>query len=871
MSRPLREPRSASMRVNREAAEGLRSDDLGETAAPLYNAIMQAQANPTLEQKQVRTLRWTGWRKSYLPLLFAFFALSGSPAFSQSVASEASDPAALVNPLIGTTNGGNDYPGATLPLGMLAWSPEEPRNRPRPKVQGVPGSMRDERGRPAAPGGYEYSSTRISGFSLTHLMGTGCAGASGDIPFMPYAGDVTSSPAADGDAEIYGSTFAHDKETAKAGSYKVTLDNGITAELTATLRTGSGRFTYPQGKPAVMLVRTANSETGSSDARIHIDRATRTISGSVTSGNFCGYIGTADRRSYYTLYFVAHFDAPFSREGTWQDADARPGTLEARGGTSYGSSGFVPPGKGSGGWVVLDTSKSPTVGVRVGISYVSEQNAEANLRAENPEGTAFDTVREKAHATWNDILRRVLIEGGTRDEQVVFYTALYHTFLGENLYSDVDGRYLGMDQAVHQVSAPQRSQYSTFSGWDVYRSQLQLLALIAPDLAGDVAQSLLNQANQNGGEWDRWTHNAGITHVMNGDPAAPAIADILAFGAKNFDARAAFQSLLKAATVPTPHDLSKEGCEVECVGQRPSLDKWLSLHYIPVGANAWGPAADTLEDATADFAVSELARHMGDDAVHKQFLARAQYWKNVFNPQATTQGGYIQNRNADGSWPKFDPASDDGFVEGSAAQYLWMVPFNERGLFNLLGGSETASQRLNAFFYNPDGSLAVTESGGLHAELNNEPSIETPWLFDFLGQPWKTQEAVRKVLNTIWTNSPKGMPGNDDLGEMSSWYVWSAIGMYPEIPGRAELVLGSPLFREISIHRPAGDIVIKASGAATNSPYVQSLKVNGENSTKTWLPESFVERGGTLEYELSATPDKSWGTETEDAPPSFEP
>ncbi|QNI34725.1 glycoside hydrolase family 92 protein [Alloacidobacterium dinghuense] len=811
--------------------------------------------------------RWIGWSAGLLILL----AVGAATAWTQASDNVGGDPAALVNPLIGTTNGGNDYPGVTLPLGMFAWSPEEPRNRPRQQVQGVPGSMHDDRGRPAAPGGYEYSANRISGFSLTHLMGTGCAGASGDIPFMPYVGEVTSSPADDAGAEIYGSTFSHDEETAKVGYYKVKLANGVTTELTTTLRTGSGRFTYPAGKPAVMLVRTAYSETGSTDARVKIDAANRTVSGSVTSGNFCGYLGTADRRSYYTLYFVAHFDAPFLSIGTWQDSVARPKSKEAHGGTTYGPKGFVPPGKGSGGWMVLDTSKSASVGVSVGISYVSKENAEANLRAENPAGTTFETVRETAHVAWKNALSRIEIEGGTHDEQVVFYTALYHTLMGENLYSDADGHYTGMDGKVHTVAAPQKAQYSTFSGWDVYRSQLQLLTLLEPEIAGDFAQSLLNQANQNGGEWDRWTHNSGITHVMNGDPAAPAIADILAFGGTNFDTKAAYKSLLQAAIVPTAHDLSNEGCEVECVGQRPSLDQWLKLHYIPVGANAWGPAADTLEDATADFAVSELARRMGDDTTRRQFLERAQYWKNIFNPQATPEGSYIQNRNADGTWPKFDPASDDGFVEGSAAQYLWMVPFNEKGLFTMLGGMEKASQRLNAFFYNPDGSLAVTQSGGLHAELSNEPSIETPWLFDFLGQPWKTQEAVRRVLNTIWTNSPKGMPGNDDLGEMSSWYVWSAMGMYPEIPGRAELVLGSPLFTAIHIRRAAGDIVVKAHGAGTNAPYVQSLKVNGESTMKTWLPENFVEHGGTLEFELSGTPDKQWGTKAEDAPPSFEP
>jgi len=816
-------------------------------------------------------LGWSDCRIGWSAGLLVLLVMVTITARTQESDKVAADPASLVNPLIGTTNGGNDYPGATLPLSMLAWSPEEPRNRPRRQVEGVPGSMRDDRGRPAAPGGYEYSANRISGFSLTHLMGTGCAGASGDTPFMPYVGEVTSSPADDAGAEIYGSTFSHDEETAKAGYYKVKLENGVTTELTTTLRTGAGRFTYPSGKPAVMLVRTANSETGSTDAHVKIDATNRVVSGSVTSGNFCGYIGTADRRSYYTLYFVAHFDAPFLSTGTWQDSAIRSGTTEASGGTTYGTKGFVPPGKGSGGWVVLDTSKSASVGVRVGISYVSEANAEANLRAENPAGTTFEAVREKAHAAWKDALSRVEIEGGTREEQIVFYTALYHTLMGENLYSDVDGRYMGMDEEVHSLAAPQKAQYSTFSGWDVYRSQLQLLTLLEPDVAGDFAQSLLNQANQNGGEWDRWTHNSGITHVMNGDPSAPAIADVLAFGGTNFDAKAAYKSLLNAATVPTAHDLSNEGCEVECVGQRPSLDLWLKLHYIPVGANAWGPAADTLEDATADFAVSELARRMGDHATRRQFLERAQYWKNIFNPRATPEGGYIQNRNADGTWPKFDPASVDGFVEGSATQYLWMVPFNAQGLFTMLGGKEKASERLNAFFYNPDGSLSVTESGGLHAELNNEPSIETPWLFDFLGQPWKTQEAVRRVLNTIWTNSPKGMPGNDDLGEMSSWYVWSAMGMYPEIPGRAELVLGSPLFTAIHIRRAAGDIVVKAHGSGTNAPYVQSLKVNGKTTTKTWLPEGFVEHGGTLEFELSATPNKHWGTSAEDVPPSFEP
>src|SRR3954451_24891254 len=308
-------------------------------------------------------LRWNRWTAVSSAALLALI-VSTTAARELKSSNPADDPASLVNPLIGTTNGGNDYPGATWPLGMLAWSPEEPRNRPRQQVEGVPGSMRDDPGRPAAPGGYEYTSNRISGFSLTHLMGPGCAGASGDIPFMPYTRDITTSPADDLRAETYGSTFSHDDETAQPGYYKVKLANGVTPELTTTARTGSGRFTYPAGKPAVMLIRTANSETGSSDAHIHIDAAHRTVTGSVTSGNFCGYLGTADRRSYYTLYFTAHFDAPILSTGTWQDSAVRPNTVDAFGGTTYGDKGFVPAGKGSGGWLVFDTSKSPTVNVR---------------------------------------------------------------------------------------------------------------------------------------------------------------------------------------------------------------------------------------------------------------------------------------------------------------------------------------------------------------------------------------------------------------------------------------------------------------------------------------------------------------------------
>ncbi len=525
------------------------------------------------------------------------------------------------------------------------------------------------------------------------------------------------------------------------------------------------------------------------------------------------------------------------------------------------------------------------LGVRIGISYVSEANAAQNLEAETRGGTSFDGVAAHARAAWNARLNQIEIQGGTPEQQKVFTTALYHSQQTPTTYSDSNGQYRGMDGQIHQLGAGQTAQYANFSGWDVYRSQMQLVTWLDPRVGSDIAQSLLNQSVQDGGRWDRWTHLGGATHVMNGDPAAPAIADIWAFGGRAFDARAALTSLVHAAEVPTKEDLSAAGCPVECAGQRPGLDQYLKLHYIPLGAPAWGAAADTLEDVTADFGISALAGHIGDGAVQGRFLDRAQYWRNLWNPHAAPDGGYFMDRNADGSWPTteqdadndavqalkpFTPATGAGFVEGSAAQYVWMVPFNVAGLFRQMGGVAPASARLDRFFYDEKGAPAVTNAGELHAELNNEPSIETPWLYDFAAQPWKTQQLVHQVLKTLWVPTPKGILGNDDLGEMSSWAVFAFMGIYPEIPGRAEFVLGSPSFTHVVVHRPGGDVTIDAPLASPQAFYVQTLRVNGKPSSRTWLPETFALHGGTLHFDLGAALNQRWGSGRGDEPPSFE-
>jgi predicted alpha-1,2-mannosidase len=789
---------------------------------------------------------------------------------------EPDDAGGLVNPFIGTSGGGNTFPGAVLPFGMLSWSPE---------------NTRGDATRAAAPGGYHYEATRIRGFSLTHLSGTGCRGASGDIPFMPHTGEVASSPSADVKNEIYASSFSHDRERAVPGWYQVGLDSGVHVELAAERRSGIGRFTFPANVPAVMLVRTSDTQIGSGHASIRIDPQARTVSGSVTSGNFCGYLHRVNRRDYYTLYFVAVFDRPFASTGTWKDSALSPGSTQSEGGTTYGSDGYPPPGRGSGGWVEMDLGQGNVVTVRVAISYVSVENARANLEAELPSGRTLDEVRLSGRREWHDQLRKIMVTGGTPAAGRIFYTALYHSLLHMNVASDVNGEYRGFDGKVYRVKAPQRAQYANFSGWDVYRTQVQLVALLDRQVAADMAQSLLNQAAQNKGVWDRWTHNTGDTHVMEGDPSAPTVASIAAFGATTFDMKGALESLVRAATVATPLDSSDEGCRIMCPGQRPSLDKWLSINYIPTVSNSWGGAGATLELATADFAISQLAQRLGRRDLERQFLARSDYWRNVFNtkpnvvpPQARGNtpppqpaeapmpGGYIQNRNEDGTWPPLTPSASAGFAEGSSVQYTWMVPFNVRGLFDAMGGDSPALARLNAFFRRPDGSWALRNAGGLHAQMSNEPSIGVPWLYHFAGRPDLTAEILHEVLASLWSEAPNGIPGNDDLGTMSAWYVWASIGLYPYYPGRAELLVTPPLFRRVTIMpRDGRTITIDATGTVAGVPHIASVVLNGRRTTRSWVPESFVRDGGALTLELSSAPDRKWGSARSDRPPSFTP
>jgi len=716
----------------------------------------------------------------------------GAPAYSQ-----------LVNPFIGTAlniqnksgfayDSGDVFPGAAYPLGMLYFSPDTPSK---------------------LPGGYKYEDNKIQGFSLTHFSGRGCT-AYLDVPIMPIVGGVTTSPAT---VATYAATFSHANESANAGYYKVKLDTNVTVELTATPRTGVGRFTFPaSSQSSTLLVNSAGSVNGVTASSVTIDGAAREIYGSAASHVGCG-------TNAYTIYFSAKFGSAFSGAGTWN-------------GNAVSQALMSSTGTQSGAFVTFDTSQAPTVEMRVGISYVSLANARANLAAENP-GMGFDAVRAAAEAAWDKRLSVIEVQGGSHNEQVAYYTALYHALLHPNLYSDGNGDYMGFDGKVHTAPAG-HAQYHNIPGWDQYRTTARLRAVITPAESSDVAQSLVNDAQQGDGHVPRWQQTNADSHGMVGDGGSIWLADAYALGATAFDTAGALAAM--------------DGGQAKL---RENLLQYVNLGYIANDVSV------TLEYANADFAIAQFAAALGDAAKATMYGARAQNWQKLFN-KAT---GYLQPKDALGAWVAgFSPISQAGFVEGTASHYRWMVPFNLRGLFDLMGGNTAVVQALDTFFTKNNDGLASP-----YCWMGNEPSLNTPFSYAFAGAPARTQKVARDIELQLFTTAPSGIPGNDDGGTTSSWLVFAAIGIYPELPGVGGFVIGSPLFTSVTVHLAGGKLLqIHAPAAADNAPYVQGLKVNGTPTTSLWLPWSAVAAGGTLDFDLG-TSASSWGTGAADAPPSF--
>lgn len=725
-------------------------------------------------------------------------------------AAPASTPTQWVNPLIGTDpnpviregygwDTGNVFPGAVCPRGMVAWSPDTTHQR-------------------EIAGGYWYPDREIEGFSLTHFSGRGVVCLK-DIPFMPVIQPVSVSPGTHW--KQFAAAFSHANETAAPGYYRVKLDDGIQAEFTVTPRTGMARFTFPAAAAGTLLIRAGESVA---------------INGREVTGVCSNNIGGGKRP--YLVYFAAQFDRPFQSAGTWSGGDLRAGNNVAA--------------DNCGAILTFDPAAGAVVQARVGISYVSLEDARDNLARENP-GWDFDRVKQQADAQWNAVLNRIQVEGGTHAEKTAFYTALYHCFMHPNLLDDVNGRYPGMDGKIHSVAAGHH-QYQNIPAWDQYRSLAPLMALLVPAEDSDIVQSLVNYAQQDagvrpaGGGLPRWQQVNRNSGGMVGDGDDAIIATAYAFGANQFDTAAALAAMDKGASQP---GTTSDGFEV-----RRGLADDLKLGYVPDNV------AVTLEYCVNDFALSRFAAALGDREKQAVYQNRAQNWKNLFDDSTRL----LRPRDLDGSWAaNFSPTTKKGFTEGTAGQYVWMVNFNLGGLIDRLGGVEKTAEQLDQFFTNVNSGI-----GSAGAYMGNEPCEETPWVYDYVSKPARTQEVVRRIQRELFTATPGGLPGNDDAGALSSWLVFSYLGIYPEIPGVAGFVLGSPVFPKAAIHLENGaTIEIIGRHASTDNCYVQRLELNGHRTDNLWVPWSALSIGGVLDFSLGSRP-SAWGSGANSPPPSFD-
>ncbi len=799
----------------------------------------------------------------------ALAALAALPSAATAAGrSHGTDPTTLVDPFVGTAAGapdfgtgggaGNTFPGASLPFGMVQFSPDTfPAND-------------------NFAAGYSYRDTRLRGFSLNHISGAGCAGLQ-DVSIVPVAGRLTGSPATPGSYDLrtpYRPTFTHAAESAVPGAYTVTLDPGgageVRAELTATTRTGDARLRYPTPRPGSVLFNLGGSAMGDTAADVRLAPSGRELTGSVQSGYFC-YENTR-----YSVYFAARFSRPFAAYGTWTGARLAPGSRSAAERTP---SGPVPPvyrpvaggppaapgdpttGVQTGAYVTFAPSAAP-VELQVGLSYVSVGGALANLHREAT-GRSFAALRTAARRAWRTRLSQITLGGGSRANRRTFYTALYHAELMPNVYSDVDGRYRGMDGRVHRSAG---TEYANYSGWDIYRSQFPLVAMLDPAAAADMARSLIDEADTSSGQLPKWSLLGTENEIMTGDPADALIAEAYAFGARRFPVRHALADLVAGATRPGQ---STNNAYVERAG----LADYLRLGYVPVEDNtssaaqtvvhslAWGSVATTLEYALDDFAIARLARAVGQPVVCRRFAGRSENWRRTYNPA----DGYVQLRHADGTWATpFSPTSEDGFAEGDAAQYTWFVPQDVSGLAIALGGRATAARRLADFLNRLN---AGPES--MHAFLGNEPTLQTPYLDDWLGRPSAGAAAVHRALLGLYAPTANGYPGNDDGGEMASWWVLSALGLYPAVPGTDVLALTAPLFPRAAIALPHGRLTIDTAGAGGFSS-IAAVSINGRGEPRAWLPFSRLAGGATLHYRLVRAGGR-WATTATAAPPSYAP
>ena len=802
----------------------------------------------------------------------AMAATPPAPATATSKSTIASrDPVRDVNTFIGTQGEGNTFPGASAPFGLIQVSP-----------------ITDHYA------GYRYDDPKIRGFGHSFVSGAGCWAQGGQVAVLPVTGSVgpggdfdTSDPkAASFDYRKYAAPYTHAAEAGEAGYYRVHLldargggHGGIDVEATALTRAAAERYAFAPGATTgrvLVNVGQANEKHEVVGSVIEVV-GDRVVQGKLVTNSFCG-------GAQYTTWFRIEFDRPFKAFGTWDKDGGVPGSRRSVG---------VQWDVANGAWLEFDLGDARSITAISAISHVDADGARRNLDADGRRGgklLAFDAMRAQAQAAWRRELASVRVEGASDADRAVFYTALYHALLQPMTGNDADGRYRGYDDLIHHADG--WTYYEYFSLWDTYRSQNQLLAMLRPQRARDIARSMLAIHAEMG--WlPRWGYANFETNVMTGDPVTPWLVDLWRFGALQGREREAWDALWQNANGRPPAMSRAQG--------RAGNDTYLAQGFVPydraypskgMDADQHHDGSATLEYALADCALSQMATGLGDRAAAATLRERAGHWTRAWDPDVRDEAlgfrGFPRPRIEGGAFFEpthgaYSPRSDQGFHEGTAWQYQWLVQDDVAGLVAAMGGLDAARARLDAFFAYD--ALAADLQGGARANWvvgpysyynqyrynpNNEPDLHAPWMYVLLGQPWKTDLVVR-AAQALFRAAPDGVTGNDDLGTMSAWYLYSALGMYPAVPGTGQLLLHAPRFPRVEIDLQGGKtLVLEAPGADPRKPqYIDGVSIDGATHPQSWVDWSVLRNGGTVAYALSdAPPVEGWGTRAADLPVS---
>lgn len=756
-----------------------------------------------------------------------------SPARAQL---ESKEPVDYVDPTIGTLFGGFSFPGPAAPFGMVQLSPD------------TDGEF--------AYTGYQYADGFIRGFSHHHIESMGVK-SNGDLPFMPTTGPVLST-----DPRSWMSPYEHATEVAEAGYYRVLLDRyGIEAELTAGTRVGMHRYTFPPSPQANVILDVGHSASGWHPYAPGTHQASLDIVGDDM------VVGSAPTQGY-TIHFAAQFDRPFASFGAW---DSGPSPVAGKRSAT---------GNGAGGYVSFDTTEDRDVRVKVGVSFVSRANALENLTVEKPDWD-FDALRAETRVGWNDALSTISVNGANDADLTSFYTALYNAQHHPNVFEDVNGEYMGHDGRVH--SSDGYTQYANFSLWDTYRGENQLLATIQPARYHDMILSLLRIYEQ-AGRFPQWAMNNALPDYMEGDPVQPTIVDGYCRGLVDDSLVDEVYAALRSQAWDEPM-ADGTGKRSATQGGSATSGDGIYRDYAHRGymSGRGADASANFEYAIADFALALMADSLGNTADRDELLTRADNYRELINPST----GFAHPRNADGSWmADYSPEAPDYWKEGTGWQYTWAAPQDVRGLFDLVGkgrgGDGYVIDRLDTYFStaaadNPavaeaqktSTAFGVAYVGNQHAP-SNEHDVHAPYLYDYVGQPWKAQKIMRGY-QLLFRPTPDGMPGNDDLGSMSAWYVWSALGFYPMQGGAPVYSVGSPLFPRAEI-TPVGStdsIVVEADGASLANKYVQSATLDDAPLKRPWFSHRQLIDSGGVHFVMGPLAKESWGSDPGAAPPSL--